>query len=256
MPLRGESDPEPTPAARESQPSPKPESAAPPSRSRSEHPDGRKEQHVSTNAMTAPERENLTARNRSQEEKEKPGPPLNRHWSKSTASKPASGRLSGSWARLWQCSKPPKRSKEHQPRKSKCSGRSSGKSKASKSDRRRATRRTRHAKHAVCAWFYASKESMDQNDKDWIAKVVCYGLDASVAYYVLIWLLPYLALGFCPVYLWIPAPGIAITGGIADKCGVTRLSPIFSLAKGDHQQDNNHNGLFSILTREGVSDQS
>lgn len=32
---------------------------------------------------------------------------------------------------------------------------------------------------------------MDQNDKDRIAKVICYGVGALMAYYVLMWLLPY-----------------------------------------------------------------
>ena len=33
-------------------------------------------------------------------------------------------------------------------------------------------------------------------DKDQIAKIVCYGLGCVIAYYVLMWLLPYLAIGF------------------------------------------------------------
>ena len=37
---------------------------------------------------------------------------------------------------------------------------------------------------------------MDRNDKDFMAKVVCYGLGCVIAYYVLMWLMPYLALGF------------------------------------------------------------
>jgi hypothetical protein len=33
-------------------------------------------------------------------------------------------------------------------------------------------------------------------DKDLIAKIVCYGLGCIVAYYLLMWLLPYIAIGF------------------------------------------------------------
>ncbi len=37
---------------------------------------------------------------------------------------------------------------------------------------------------------------MDQNDKDWIAKIACYAVGCFIAYWILLWLLPYLALGF------------------------------------------------------------
>lgn len=36
---------------------------------------------------------------------------------------------------------------------------------------------------------------MDQNDKDWIAKIVCYGIGCVIAYYIFLWIMPYLAIG-------------------------------------------------------------
>ena len=32
---------------------------------------------------------------------------------------------------------------------------------------------------------------MDRNDQDRIAKIICYGVGALIAYYLLMWLLPY-----------------------------------------------------------------
>lgn len=37
---------------------------------------------------------------------------------------------------------------------------------------------------------------MDQQYKDQIAKIICYGLGCLCAYYFLMWILPYLAIGF------------------------------------------------------------
>jgi hypothetical protein len=37
---------------------------------------------------------------------------------------------------------------------------------------------------------------MDRNDKDQMAKIICYGIGCIFAYWLLMWLLPYLALAF------------------------------------------------------------
>ena len=37
---------------------------------------------------------------------------------------------------------------------------------------------------------------MDRNDKDQLAKLICYGIGCLFAYYLLMWLLPYIALSF------------------------------------------------------------
>ncbi len=37
---------------------------------------------------------------------------------------------------------------------------------------------------------------MEQNDKDQLAKIICYGIGCLVAYWILLWLLPYIALAF------------------------------------------------------------
>lgn len=37
---------------------------------------------------------------------------------------------------------------------------------------------------------------MDQNDKDQIAKILSYGAGCLIAYYVFLWLLPYVAMFF------------------------------------------------------------
>ncbi len=34
---------------------------------------------------------------------------------------------------------------------------------------------------------------MDRNDQDRIAKIICYGLGCVIAYYIFLWLLPYMA---------------------------------------------------------------
>ncbi len=33
-------------------------------------------------------------------------------------------------------------------------------------------------------------------DKDQIAKIVCYGIGCIIVYYIFLWVLPYVALGF------------------------------------------------------------
>ena len=35
---------------------------------------------------------------------------------------------------------------------------------------------------------------MDRNDKDQMAKIICYGVGCIFAYWLLMWLLPYIAL--------------------------------------------------------------
>jgi hypothetical protein len=37
---------------------------------------------------------------------------------------------------------------------------------------------------------------MDQNNKDQMAKIICYGIGCLIAYWVLMWLLPYIAFFF------------------------------------------------------------
>jgi hypothetical protein len=37
---------------------------------------------------------------------------------------------------------------------------------------------------------------MDRNDKDQIAKFICYGIGCLFAYWIFMWLLPYIALFF------------------------------------------------------------
>jgi len=39
---------------------------------------------------------------------------------------------------------------------------------------------------------------MDQNDKDRIGKIICYGVGALIAYYIVLRLLPYLV-GLCAI---------------------------------------------------------
>ena len=39
---------------------------------------------------------------------------------------------------------------------------------------------------------------MDQNDKDQWGKIICYGIVAIIAYYIVQWLLPYVV-GLCAV---------------------------------------------------------
>lgn len=36
---------------------------------------------------------------------------------------------------------------------------------------------------------------MDQKQKDQIAKIACYGLGCAFAYYIFLWILPYVAMG-------------------------------------------------------------
>lgn len=46
---------------------------------------------------------------------------------------------------------------------------------------------------------------MNRNNNEWIAKVICVGIGCVAAYYVLMWLLPYIVilLALCGAwYLW------------------------------------------------------
>jgi len=53
---------------------------------------------------------------------------------------------------------------------------------------------------------------MDRRDKDEIAKIVCYGLGCLFGYWVLMWLLPYIALA-----LALYAFGCLILGNFNDR---------------------------------------
>jgi hypothetical protein len=39
---------------------------------------------------------------------------------------------------------------------------------------------------------------MDKNDKDQWGKIICYGVVAIIAYYIVLWLLPYVV-GLCAI---------------------------------------------------------